>query len=86
MFDQPGSSPKKITLAKVAAILAATAGISFGLCTAGAFIAVSSGKRVANIVSVSAAIFGILVVVSLLGLVVVGIVAIINSSRRPKDE
>jgi hypothetical protein len=78
MFDQQINPKKKASLAKIAAILAATAGISFGLCTVGA-ITGSAGDHVANIVAPVASVFGGICVLSILGLICVGIVAIIKA-------
>jgi hypothetical protein len=78
MFDQlPDKSPK-ISLAKLAAILAGTAGISFGLCAVGA-ISSSGGGRVAAIAAPMAMFFAGLVGLSLIGLLVLAVVAVVRA-------
>jgi hypothetical protein len=78
MFDQLVKPPNKTPFAKVATILAVTAGVSFGLCTVGAF-ASSNGGAVAKVLT-RIAVFcgGGLVVVCLVGLVILGIIMIIK--------
>jgi len=78
MFDQLAKPPNKNLAAKIATILAVTAGVSFGLCTVGAF-ASSNGGAVAKVLTRIAVFWGGgLVVVCLVGLGVLGTVMVIK--------
>jgi hypothetical protein len=76
MEPLPPTSNKPISLAKLATIFAVIFGIAFGLCTASAFTGgLGSQKVMPILIGTSAVIEG----VCLLGLLVVGILAIVRS-------
>jgi hypothetical protein len=72
----PEPPPKPISLAMLATIFAVTFGIAFGLCTVGAFRA---GGNVNQYVIGTAL---VVEAICLVGLVVVGILAIVRSARK----
>jgi hypothetical protein len=79
MFDQPPGKSRNITITKLAAILAATAGISFGLCTVGVIAVANSGSRIATIAGHATAFCGWLVAACLMGLLILAVVAVVRA-------
>jgi hypothetical protein len=75
MFDQPVKKRSNFTFAKVATILAVTAGVSFGLCTASFLF---SGTRIAGFVFPVGTFFGGLVIACSAGLVLMLVVFLIK--------
>jgi len=79
MFETLPSQTPKSSFAKIATILAVTAGIAFGLCTVGAVAASTLGG---SVVGIAASVCGGIVVFCLAGLIVLGVIRVVTEIIR----
>jgi hypothetical protein len=70
---------KPISLAKLATIFAVVFGISFGLCTVSAIGSANGGRGVGDVLRFFAVAAVVIEAICLLGLLIVGLIAIIRS-------
>jgi len=74
MFETLPSQTPKSSFAKIATILAVTAGIAFGLCTVGA---VAASNLRGSVVGIAAAVCGSIVLLCLAALIVLAVVRVV---------
>ena len=83
MFETLPSQTPKSSFAKIATMLAVTAGIAFGLCTAGAVVMSNGGWKIIGIV---ATVCGGIVVLCAAGLIVLAIVYVATKIFRSRSD